>query len=90
MNVLPIARVFKRFKNGSEDDLLSLFVWLRSQFAPAGVPGEAESFFRQAERFATRGEDHAGSSRAPRFYDYAVKLDPSLANRPRTTPSAKN
>jgi len=82
-HVFPITRVFKRFKNGAEEDLFSLFVAMRQKLAPAGLPGEAESFFRQAERFAACGPGQAGAACAPQFYEYAIKLDPVYATKPR-------
>ena len=36
-HVFPITRVFKRFKNGVEDDLLSLYAALRQKLAPGGL-----------------------------------------------------
>lgn len=80
LHVMAIAKVFKRLKNGNEDSLFPLYMSVREQISPGGLPGEGQAFFHYGDEFEKKS--HLPASRraavTASFFRYAAALDPAL------------
>lgn len=78
LHFFPIARVFKRFKNGKEDDLMTLLLRLMAEGKKTDLSGWYRSFINQAERFLDSSlPERRKLTLASDFYLMAATLDPS-------------
>ena len=75
--VFAIGKVYKRLKNGVEDRLEPLFLYLRDQAGAKALPAEAAGWVRQARHF----ESVSRPDLAARFYERALALSPEPALR---------
>ncbi|MEW6368036.1 MAG: tetratricopeptide repeat protein [Acidobacteriota bacterium] len=79
LHCFPISRMLRRFKNGTEDSLYGFYMGIRAKLG--APPGEAKGFVAQAEHIMSTGarSQDERTAHARRFFETAVKLDPSLA-----------
>lgn len=86
MTAFPIARIYKRFKNGSSEPLFQFAHYVIRELAPARLPGCAADFERHAHRLLDESHlpDDRKAAIAVELLRTAASLDPS--QQPRLAP----